>query len=94
VPVGEVAFVDRGDPGDAAAAAAAARGIRLAVGPRPAAKRGFVPLPRRWVAERSTAWLARCRRLARAAERLPGTLKGLHLPSPSPSCCSPASPPP
>ncbi len=45
----------------------------------PQAKRGFVLLPRRWVVERSFAWLARFRRLARDYERLPETLKGLHL---------------
>jgi len=42
-------------------------------------KRGFVLLPRRWVVERSFAWLARFRRLARDYERLPRTLEGLHL---------------
>ena len=36
-------------------------------------------LSRRWVVERSFAWLARFRRLARDYERLPGTLKGLHF---------------
>lgn len=44
----------------------------------PAAKRGFVLLPRRWVVERSFGWMARFRRLARDYERLPGTLQGLH----------------
>ena len=43
-----------------------------------AAKRGFVLLPRRWVVERSFAWLARFRRLSRDYERLPTTLAGLH----------------
>lgn len=36
-------------------------------------------LPRRWVMERSFAWMARFRRLARDYERLPETLAGLHL---------------
>jgi len=45
----------------------------------PEAKRGFVLLPRRWVVERSFAWLARFRRLARDDERLPETLAGLHV---------------
>ena len=44
----------------------------------PLAKRGFVLLPRRWVVERSFAWGARFRRLARDYERLETTLKGLH----------------
>ena len=42
------------------------------------AKRGFVLLPRRWVVERSFAWAARFRRLARDYERLDTSLKGFH----------------
>ena len=75
----EVAFVDQGYTGDQPAADAAKRGIRLAVVKLPEAKRGFVLLPRRWVVERSIAWLARFRRLARDYERLPETLAGLHF---------------
>lgn len=36
--------------------------------PPPAAPRGFRLLPRRWVVERSFAWLGRCRRLAKDHE--------------------------
>ena len=36
-------------------------------------------LPRRWVIERSFAWAARFRRLARDYERLPDTVAGLHF---------------
>ena len=75
----EVAFVDQGYTGPAPAAAAAARGIRLEVVRLPEAKRGFVLLPKRWVVERSNAWMARFRRLARDHERLPETLAGLHF---------------
>ena len=75
----EVAFVDQGYTGEQAAEAAAAHGIRLEVVKLPEAKRGFVLLPRRWVVERSFAWLARFRRLARDYERLPETLAGLHF---------------
>ena len=42
------------------------------------AKRGFVLLPRRWVVERSFAWAARFRRLARDYERLTATLAAYH----------------
>jgi transposase len=35
-------------------------------------------LPRRWVVERSFAWAARFRRLARDYERLASTLSGYH----------------
>ena len=75
----EVAFVDQGDTGEKAAQAAEKHGIRLEVVKLPDAKRGFVLLPRRWVVERSFAWMARFRRLARDYERLPETLAGLHF---------------
>lgn len=75
----EVAFVDQGYTGETAQQAAAQHGIRLEVVKLPDAKRGFVLLPRRWVVERSFAWLSRFRRLARDYERLPETLKGLHF---------------
>jgi transposase len=48
----EIAFVDQGSTGDDPAADAQAHGIRLEVVKLPAAKRGFVLLPRRWVVER------------------------------------------
>ncbi len=75
----EIAFVDQGYTGEAAAMDAAAHGIRLEVVKLDEAKRGFVLLPRRWVVERSFAWLARFRRLARDYERLPETVAGLHF---------------
>jgi transposase len=75
----EVGFVDQGYTGEQAATAAAAQGIRLEVVKLPEAKRGFVLLPRRWVVERSFAWVARFRRLARDYERLPETVAGLHF---------------
>jgi transposase len=75
----KVAFVDQGYTGDEAAAAAEQHGIRLEVVKLPTAKRGFVLLPRRWVVERSFAWMARFRRLARDYERLAETLAGLHF---------------
>jgi transposase len=75
----EVGFVDQGYTGEQAAADAAAHGIRLEVVKLEEAKRGFVLLPRRWVVERSFAWVARFRRLARDYERLPETVVGLHV---------------
>jgi transposase len=75
----EVAFVDQGYTGEQAAEAAEQHGIRLEVVKLPDAKRGFVLLPRRWVVERSFAWMARFRRLARDYERLDNTLAGLHF---------------
>jgi transposase len=52
--------------------------IRLEVVKHYEVKRGFVLLPRRWVVERSFAWAARFRRLARDYERLATTLAGYH----------------
>jgi transposase len=75
----ELAFVDQGYTGEQPAADAARHGIRLEVIKLPEAKRGFVLLPRRWVVERSFAWVARFRRLAKAYERLPEMVAGLHF---------------
>src|SRR6188472_4302867 len=77
--VATLAYVDQGYTGERPAEAAGAHGITLEVVAPPAAKRAFVLLPRRWVVERSFAWTARCRRLARDHERLPETLAGFHF---------------
>lgn len=37
--------------------------------PRPVEAEGFVVLPKRWIVERTFAWLARCRRNNRAHEK-------------------------
>ena len=73
-----VAFVDQGYTGEEAAEQAARQGVQLFVVKLKEAKKGFVLLPRRWVVERSFAWAARFRRLARDYERLPSSLAGLH----------------
>jgi transposase len=75
----ERAFVDQGYTGEEPAEAAEAHGIELEVIRLPEAKKGFVLLPRRWVVERSFAWAARFRRLAKDYERLPETVVGLHF---------------
>ena len=75
----ELAYVDQGYTGSNAAEAAQQHGIRLEVVRHPMAKRGSVLLPRRWVGERSFAWAARFRRLARDYERLPQTPKEIHF---------------
>src|SRR5271155_2506101 len=75
----ELAYVDQGYTGETAEEAAAEQGIHLEVVKHTQAKRGFVLLPRRWVVERSFAWAARFRRLARDYERLATTLGAFHF---------------
>lgn len=74
----KAAFVDQGYTGAEPAAQAAKHGVELIVVKLAEAKRGFVLLPRRWVVERSFAWVSRFRRLARDYERLPSSVAGLH----------------
>ena len=49
----------------------AARALRItvAVVSKEPGQKGFAPLPRRWVVERSLAWMSTCRRLVRDYER-------------------------
>ena len=44
--------------------AATLLGVTLSIVKRPTNQQGFVVLARRWVVERSIAWLNRCRRLS------------------------------
>jgi transposase len=71
--------MDQGYTGKNAEQAAKQAGIDLMVVKLPDAKKGFVLLPRRWVVERTFAWAARFRRLARDFERTPEALAGLHF---------------
>ena len=73
-----LAYVDQGYTGEQPATEARQHGMKLKVVKHHEAKRGFVLLPRRWVVERSFAWAARFRRLARDYERLASTLSGYH----------------
>ena len=75
----KLAWADQGYRGEQAKSDAAQNGIELQVVKLPEAKKGFVLLPRRWVVERSFAWLARFRRLSRDFERMPEVLAGLHF---------------
>jgi len=54
-----------------------AGGWPIEVVKRPAAATGFAPLPRRWVVERTFAWLGRCRRLSKDYEELPATSEAI-----------------
>ena len=63
-------FADAGYQGEVAACAAARERLRLEIVKRPRDAKGFHLLPRRWVIERSFAWLGRNRRLAKDFEAL------------------------
>lgn len=69
--------MDQGYTEEQTAEAAQSEGIRLEVVKLQEARKGFVLLPRRWVVERSFAWSARFRRLARDYERLTTSLEGI-----------------
>ena len=75
----EVAFADQGYTGEQAAQDARQNNVELIVVKLPEAKKGFVLLPKRWVVERSFAWLTRFRRLIRDYERTTEMLRGFHL---------------
>ena len=66
-------FADAGYQGEVAACAAARERLRLEIVKRPRDVSGFQLLPRRWVIERTFAWLGRNRRLAKDFERLVDT---------------------
>ena len=67
-------FADAGYRGPRAASAARRGGRwRLRIVRRPEVVRGFVVLPKRWIVERTLAWLTRCRRLAHDLENLART---------------------
>lgn len=74
----KVAFVDQGYTGNQPEQDAKESGIELIVVKLAETKKGFVLLPKRWIVERSFAWAARFRRLARDFERTPEVLAGLH----------------
>ncbi|MBD2770390.1 IS5 family transposase [Hymenobacter sp. BT664] len=75
----QVGFVDQGYTGPEPEEAAAMHNIDLQVVKKPEGQTGFGFLPRRWVVERSFAWLSRFRRLGRDYERLSSTLQQLHF---------------
>ena len=75
----ELIYVDQGYTGENAADAARAQGVELCVVKLSEAKKGFVLLPKRWVVERSFAWMTRCRRLVKDYERYAETLAGFHV---------------
>jgi putative transposase len=59
--------------GGTVAFAARYGGLTVEVVTRPNGAKGFTLLPRRWVVERTFAWLGNCRRLSKDFELLPET---------------------
>lgn len=70
-------FADGGYRGQLLPIAKSAWAITVEVVGKPADRRGFAVLPRRWVVERTFAWLMRCRRLVRDYESLAVTHEAL-----------------
>ncbi len=66
-------WADGGYRGQLADWVASCFGWVLEIVPRPKDGHSFEVLPRRWVVERTLAWLGRCRRLSKDYEALPET---------------------
>jgi len=74
-PFIETIFADGGYRGPRAAAAAARTGSwTLKIVKRRDAAIGFEVIPKRWIVERTLAWISRCRRLGRDFERYARTV--------------------
>jgi transposase len=69
-PSVEVIFADGAYQGGTTAGAAAGTGCWRLETVRRGSSLGFVPLPKRWIVERTFAWLGRRRRLAKDFEDL------------------------
>jgi putative transposase len=63
-------WADQSYSGDLVEWAAKELGITIEIVKRPPEQRGFQVQPRRWVVERTIAWINRCRRLSKDFERL------------------------
>lgn len=70
-------WVDGGYQAGVVAWAETALGSPLEVVARPPGTKGFAVLPRRWVGERSFAWIGRYRRLSKDYEALPTTSEAM-----------------
>ena len=69
----QIIWADAADAGKLIAWAWATGGWLLQVVRRSPDSHPFEVLPRRWVVERTLAWLSRCRRLSKDYEELPET---------------------
>ena len=66
-------WADGGYAGALLAWALAAAGLVIEIVAKPAGATTFAVLPKRWIVERTFAWLGRCRRLSKDYEALPAT---------------------
>jgi transposase len=74
-PFIERVFADGGYQGPKAAKAAMLTGAWIIeIVKRPDTAAGFEVVPKRWIVERTIAWISRCRRLARDFERYARTV--------------------
>jgi transposase len=69
-PFLEKIFADSAYGGQKLRRAIASAAWNIEVVKRPADQKGFEVLPKRWVVERTIAWINRCRRLAKDYENL------------------------
>ncbi len=69
-PTVTYAWADKSYRGDLEAWASSQLGITIEIVSRTPDQRGFAVQPRRWVVERTIAWVNRCRRLAKDVEHL------------------------
>jgi putative transposase len=69
----ELIWADGGYRGELVAWVEETLGVTLEIVEKPKDTNGFQVLPKRWIVERTFAWLVRQRRLARDYERLPET---------------------
>ena len=69
-PFLETIFADSAYGGAKLAKAMAPASWKIEVVKRPKDQKGFEVLPRRWIVERTIAWINRCRRLAKDFENL------------------------
>jgi putative transposase len=70
-------WVDRNYRGQLVAWAKREAGVELEVVAPPKGTKGFRVLPRRWVVERSIAWMGRYRRLSKDYEAMTETSEGM-----------------
>ena len=76
-PFVERVFADGGYAGHLLEWASSKTHIVLEIVKRPAGAKGFVVIRRRWVVERTFAWIMKCRRLVRDYEQLTGVAESL-----------------